>query len=100
MVQAINRGPHISAVATSAFRMENQPAPKAPHSLDYDSVVLLWENNSSTTLRTLFHLSETFPLHDKVEIVKAGTGMEFFILFFILFLFYFYFIFCFSDKLD
>lgn len=82
VAQAVATTTHVSAIASSAFRMKHQPQPQPKYQLTYDSLVTLWENEPAVTLHKLFNISSDVPMHDKVEIIKAGTGMFFFLFFF------------------
>jgi hypothetical protein len=103
LIEVVQRGDYTSAIATNAFKvLETPPSthssshsvepsdiagpstpvvagiPVSPLRLSYASALSLWQNEDVVTLKQLFRLPATFSSHDIVDIILAGTGIQFF----------------------
>lgn len=115
LVEVAQRGDYTTAITTNAFRVKptTSSTPSTPRSvepsdvagpstpslatisrlpfcLSYTSAVTLWQNEDVVTLRQLFRMPDTFSSHDPVDIILAGTGLNFFSQFFEFYKFFFF----------
>ena len=75
LVQLIQRGTHVLAIVTTAFKVDVQHA-VIPKQLSYASAIALFENETTASIISAFNLPSTTPLGDLVAVVKLATGHD------------------------
>jgi len=76
LVQVVQRGPHTSAIATSAFKLNEDTTalPPVEPKFSYALAIAMWENETAANICRKFNLPDTVSVGDIVEVVKAVTG--------------------------